>query len=495
MIKKILNTQGGKRIIIFGGLMIGLILFSWYSKKKEAEAVSSGAGSGVVKTEKPTPPFSKLLSQSPPPPPTNVVAATPEKDKTKELAGAGAWELNSGGNTDSGKVLKAFQPKPPKERENTISTNSDSVSDAPVSAVSLYDATSYYQSKAEKASELLLKYKSILNPNQVLGGLGNRGGGGSDESEITNKISSVKNSVPANWEPAPDALPFGTVVKCVLVSDLESGLPQTPVIGIVEQGIGPIPMNTIIHGTIESALRDRMIVNDAWTLVFPDKREAVIRAKTLTRDNPDGKDQYFGKDNLSFGLKGVIVDERDKNRIYDLLLTGLKSAVPLVQQQQISPPSIYAPLGGSQAAVTTGNAALAALGGMAQSEIERQQKLMDELSVYVHVPAGRQFYLYLQQSFSSEMASPGLGTRYRGRSLDQPIGLGNYQNTNEEPGRLLLSPAAIKAKEDQQDQVNQAWNDRVIAEREEQNQLQNDLQELRRQAHELLKNKEQKNNE
>jgi hypothetical protein len=108
-------------------------------------------------------------------------------------------------------------------------------------------------------------------------------------------------------DPAPYA-PSGRLLRCKLVNTLDSGDIQTPIIGTVTDdlkwgGETVIPRCSEVHGKAQIGQnRDRIVSEGAWTVVFQDGRELVLKGIALDR----GYDPAFKTYAISEGSAGIL---------------------------------------------------------------------------------------------------------------------------------------------------------------------------------------------
>jgi hypothetical protein len=116
-----------------------------------------------------------------------------------------------------------------------------------------------------------------------------------------------KQEVRDDAPPAPYA-PSGRLLRCKLVNTLDSGDIQTPIIGTVTDdllwgGETIIPRCSEVHGKAQIGQnRDRIVSEGAWTVVFQDGRELVLKGIALDR----GYDPAFKTYAISEGSAGIL---------------------------------------------------------------------------------------------------------------------------------------------------------------------------------------------
>jgi hypothetical protein len=247
---------------------------------------------------------------------------------------------------------------------------------------------------------------------------------------------------PAAPKPASPALsadfaPFGRLVKCQLVDALDSATSRTePIVALVTQdldwnGSVIIPAGTEAFGyakpepVIDTGGVGRLVDSGEWTLVLPAQggrangRELILRARAVDRResvlNERGEVRSWGPDDGADGLVGYTLSTVDRGEIKlfaAAALGGFAQGVAAVAERQQPAPGVSGVLGATQIAPTLGNAVASSLsGGAVDVANELTSRIRQEISkrgVYVRVPAGKPFYLFVEQSIDPKAAGVGL---------------------------------------------------------------------------------------
>jgi hypothetical protein len=199
--------------------------------------------------------------------------------------------------------------------------------------------------------------------------------------------------------------PFGRLIPCETVITLESSKLDTPVIGLVTEDVWNngrliIPAGAEVHGRASlDHSRDRIAASGKWVIVWRDATnlngtELVVSGIALDREKDDTTGQYGLLDG-SAGLTGAIIKTDDMEEIKLFAATFLSGMASGFQQLQTQ----VTPLGISQ--ISTGSARNAALQGTASVlnlYAQQIQAAIEQDGVYVRVPTGKQFYLYVTQT-------------------------------------------------------------------------------------------------
>ena len=254
--------------------------------------------------------------------------------------------------------------------------------------------------------------------------------------------AAAPSAAPAATGVPPAALgdafaPFGRLVKCELVQTLDSVTARSePIVGIVTQDLDwngqvIIPAATEVfsyarpEAVMDAAGVGRLVDIGEWTLVLPSRsgeengRELVLRGRAVDRRetlvDPTGGARAWGIDDGADGLVGYALstlDNREIKLFAAAALAGMAQGAAAVAQRQQPAAGVAGVLGATQAAPTLGNA-LAGSAGAGAVEVmnEVAGRIRDEISkrgVYVRVPAGKEFYLFVEQTIDPREARVGL---------------------------------------------------------------------------------------
>jgi len=206
-------------------------------------------------------------------------------------------------------------------------------------------------------------------------------------------------------------VPYGRMLKCVLINAAESTNLESPVIGLTTEplvwdGKVIVPANSEVHGMVKGAQqRDRLGCDRSWIIVlsepkYRNRRELILQSLVLDRDAAPSDDQW-GVTDGSAGLKGMVIESADSKE-FKLFMAAFISGMG----------------SGLQDTTTTGfgqtnvlpSAKNAAIGGVSKVIDEYANKIREAIQrdgVFVRVPAGKEFYLYVQQPIDLEEAKIG----------------------------------------------------------------------------------------
>ena len=239
-------------------------------------------------------------------------------------------------------------------------------------------------------------------------------------------------------ETAPEAFaPFGRLIKCQLVQTIDSVTARSePIVALVTEdvdwnGTVIIPAGTEAFSyAAPAAVLDvegvgRLVDTGEWTLVLPggpadeNGRELILRGRAVDRRETQlagkGRAESWALDDGADGLVGYTLstlDNREIRLFAAAAISGLTQGIAAVAERQEPAPGISGVLGATQVAPTIGNALAASIGtGAVDAVNEVAARIREEISkrgVYVRVPAGKTFYLFVEQTIDPGRAQVGL---------------------------------------------------------------------------------------
>lgn len=220
--------------------------------------------------------------------------------------------------------------------------------------------------------------------------------------------------------------PYGRLVKCQLVNTVDSARVQTPIIGLVTEDVNQagrrvIPAGTEVHGTAQLARsRDRISSGNAWVFVFREEgpgfhngEELELRGVALDRDEIVPNQQWEITDG-SAGLRGQVLKSDNLAEVKLFAATALSGLAAGFQDTQSNA------FGGTTTKPTARTAVLQAASAVGERYAQIILDAIERDGLYVRVPAGKQFYVYLTQTVDKGEAKVGT---YLSRNLDgRPAG-------------------------------------------------------------------------
>ncbi len=239
-------------------------------------------------------------------------------------------------------------------------------------------------------------------------------------------------------EPLGDEFaPFGRLVKCQLVETLDSVTARSePIVALVTQDLDwnggvIIPAGTEAfsyakpEAIVDAMGVGRLVDNGEWTLVLPgdarraNGRELILRARAVDRRETVVTDRggvrSWAIDDGADGLVGYTLSTLDNKEIKlfaAAAVSGMAQGLAAVAERQQAAPGLSGAFGATQIAPTVGNAAAGSLsGGAAEAMSAMVTRIREEISkrgAYVRVPAGKPFYLFVEQTIDPRAAAVGL---------------------------------------------------------------------------------------
>lgn len=231
--------------------------------------------------------------------------------------------------------------------------------------------------------------------------------------------------------------PFGRMVKCQLVDTVDSVTARSePIVALVTEDVDwngnvIIPAGTEAFSyarpepVIDALGVGRLVDSGEWTLVLPGKgdlengRELILRARAIDRreaviDSRAGVHSW-GADDGADGLVGYTLSTLDNKEIKLFVaaaIGGVAQGFAAIAQRQEPAPGVAGALGATQIAPTLGNAVAGSIGnGAADLMGQMAARIRDEIAkrgVYVRIPAGKQFYIFVEQTIDPAAAAVGL---------------------------------------------------------------------------------------
>ena len=216
-------------------------------------------------------------------------------------------------------------------------------------------------------------------------------------------------------------IPYGTLVKCQLVTTVQTGGGKAPIIGMVTEDVMNagkviIPAGTYLHGFSDGMpIRDAVLTDDQWVFVWrtadrDNGKELKVRAIALQNGSHwDGKhwDQLDG----AVGIHGYTVDNRNLSDLKNIVV-ATASGIGNGLANAGSAAGVLPGVGeGSEvisaATESVGNALASGAGSTAEVMAKASLQNMLESEYYVTSPGGTQFYLIVLETVDKNNAKRG----------------------------------------------------------------------------------------
>lgn len=234
-----------------------------------------------------------------------------------------------------------------------------------------------------------------------------------------------------------DFAPFGRLVKCQLVDTVDSVTARSePIVALVTQDVDWNGHVIIPAGTeafsyakpdpiIDADGVGRLVDSGEWTLVLPgdgdrsNGRELILRARAVDRREvvltERGRVRSWDIDDGADGLVGYALSTLDNMEIKwfaSAAISGIVQGAGAIAERQQAAPGVPGVLGATQPAPTLGNAVTGSLSAGAADYLNQMEaRIREEISrrgIYVRVPAGKAFYLFVEQTIDPRAALVGL---------------------------------------------------------------------------------------
>jgi hypothetical protein len=219
--------------------------------------------------------------------------------------------------------------------------------------------------------------------------------------------------------------PFGRLIPCETVITVDSSSIQTPIVGLVTHDVYfngrlIIPAGTEVHGMAQTdRQRDRLASSSSWTLVWQNGEEMHIKALALDREFDNATNQSgWGITDGSAGLRGELIKSDNLADIKLFAATFLSGAANALTEKK---ETIFGPVN----APSLNNAPFQGAQAVLQTYAQRIYDSIKRDGLYVRVPSGKQFYLYVLQTIDRADATMG------GIGLVQPNDVSTFTQPNQ----------------------------------------------------------------
>jgi hypothetical protein len=250
--------------------------------------------------------------------------------------------------------------------------------------------------------------------------------------------------------PESDFAPFGRLLKCELVASVDSVTARTePIVALATEDLDwngriiiPAGSEVFSYARPEPILdghgSGRLVDTGEWTIVLPSQegrpngRELALRGRAIDRREEvveaGGRVRSWGIEDGSDGLRGSAISTLDQEEVKlfaAAAVGGMAQGVAAILQRQQPAAGLAGALGATQPAPIAENAVVGALGqgtvDVMNQMIARIREEIARRGVYVRVPAGKPFYLFVEQTIEPGEAEVGLRSIPPTRSPDIPF--------------------------------------------------------------------------
>lgn len=271
--------------------------------------------------------------------------------------------------------------KQPVPRLPVVNDGGSSMKEAPVTEASQYFTPWHPLAQVEKKPETPIAPKPA--PSEPLPKL-------IHDFELVQRMAVQPKEQPVKT-PAP-SISFGSVVPCRLLQAVQCGKGTVPVIAELLQpvrdakGQNWIPRGTRLHGSVHSgSLPGRIESAAGWIFVLPDRQLLETKASMQNRDF-DPVRRLYGANDGTAGISGTMVQVKTNGWKQTVLRDGVAVAADVAQDRMTTALGVVE-LGSARNAVLRGVSSL--VKGVTPTESKPNTES------YVSVPAGKEFYLYV----------------------------------------------------------------------------------------------------
>ena len=240
---------------------------------------------------------------------------------------------------------------------------------------------------------------------------------------------SLYDSDSGDVEISEEYAPYGRLIPCETVITIDSAKIETPIIGFVTEDLYHdgrliIPAGAEVHGKAQvDRSRERIASEDNWYIVWRSTdrfngAELPLHGVALDMDR-DYRNGTWTLTDGSAGLRGDILKTDNWAEIKLFAATFLSAAASGLQQTE----NVSSPLTGATQQVPLSTPQNAALQGASAVLNQYAQQIADSIKrdgFYVRVPAGKQFYLYVEQTIDLEKARQGESTLSQEKPDNKP---------------------------------------------------------------------------
>lgn len=206
----------------------------------------------------------------------------------------------------------------------------------------------------------------------------------------------LSRSVGVPKREAKVSAPTGRLIPCRTVLALESSRLETPIVGIVAEDVWHagrlvVPGGAEVHGRASlDRSRERIAGGRQWTVVWRTRdaeNGTELKLEGIALDRADDADL-----DGAAGLRGEIVRTDDDRKLFAAAFLG--NAATALQETR----SVGGVFGESALpAVSARNAGLAGVSAVLAERVRELREAIARDGVWVRVPAGKAFYLYVTQ--------------------------------------------------------------------------------------------------
>lgn len=208
--------------------------------------------------------------------------------------------------------------------------------------------------------------------------------------------------------------PYGRLIACETVLTIESNRMDTPVIALVTEAVWHdghliVPAGAEVHGRASTdRARERLAAQGAWRIVWRTPGidhgdELTVQGLALDRER-DPATGTWGLHDGSAGLRGDVLRTNEWHEVQLFAAAFLSTATAALQDTRTTATLLGETL---TPTTTTRNAALAGTSAVLREYANQIRQSIERDGIYVRVPAGKAFYLYVTETLDLGRARHG----------------------------------------------------------------------------------------
>lgn len=207
--------------------------------------------------------------------------------------------------------------------------------------------------------------------------------------------------------------PYGRLIPCETVLTIESNRLDTPVVGLVTEDVWHdgqivVPAGAEVHGRASAdRARERLAAQGSWKIVWRTPgadNGAELAVQGLALDRERDAAGAWGLHDGSAGLRGDVLRTNDWHEVELFAATFLSTATAALQTTRSSTTLLGEAI---TPAATVRNAALAGTSAVLRDYANQIRQAIERDGIYVRIPAGKRFYLYVTQTLDLGRAQRG----------------------------------------------------------------------------------------
>lgn len=202
----------------------------------------------------------------------------------------------------------------------------------------------------------------------------------------------------------PNFAPYGKLLRCITLFAIDTSQSGGPILAMVTDDVGHlqeliVPKGSFIYGWVQPGrLRDRVLSQTSWVLVFPTGEELVLPGLALDADRVS--ETTWGPTDGSLGIRGTLVksDHYAEAKLFTAAL--LSGAADAFQERQST-------LLGSLPLADAKNAGLQGVGHVLDLYANQLLSRMENELYHVRVASGKSFYVFCTTTIDRAKAKVG----------------------------------------------------------------------------------------